>query len=84
MHGLGSLYYVLASLDELGSIHERSEFLFEYSGLASDRTAYAWIGVPVLAILFWTLKQLWQFASKRGFWLMLGGFVRFGGGTRTF
>jgi hypothetical protein len=66
------------SLDELGSIHERSRFLFEYWGLPGASKALYWLGVPVVAILFWTLKQQRQFASKRKFWLTLGGFVLFG------
>ena len=73
-----AVFCVGLSLDELGSIHERVEFLFEYWSLPGAREATYWIGVSVLAMLFWTLKQQWQFPSKRGFWLTLGGFVRFG------
>jgi hypothetical protein len=57
------------SLDELGSIHERADVLFEPYGLEGSKALIP-LGIPALAIAVPTLAGFFGSKNKRGFWLL--------------
>ncbi|NIN66598.1 MAG: hypothetical protein GTO63_18310 [Anaerolineae bacterium] len=66
------------SLDELGSIHERAQYLFSSWGLSGRLSALLPLAVPVLLVLSFTLWRMRQGSNHRPFWLALAGFALFG------
>ncbi|NIM96731.1 MAG: hypothetical protein GTO24_01210 [candidate division Zixibacteria bacterium] len=66
------------SLDELGSIHERSRFLFSSWGLSGRMHGWIPLAVPALLILIFTLQRMRHFSHRRYFWLVLAAFATFG------
>jgi hypothetical protein len=65
------------SLDELGSLHERADFLFAPWGF-SGRTALLPLALPAAALLGWTLGPLARLSDRRAFWLTLGACAALG------
>jgi hypothetical protein len=65
------------SLDELGSLHERADFLFAPWGF-SGRSALLPPALPATVLLDWTLQRLVRFPKRRAFWLTVGAFVALG------
>jgi hypothetical protein len=66
------------SLDELGSIHERSPFLFSAWSLSGNMSSKIALAIPALLILIFTLRGMWRFACRRHFWMTLSAFILFG------
>ncbi len=66
------------SLDELGSIHERTPFLFTSWGLSGDMTSRIPIAIPALVSLGVTLWGMARFPHRRCLWLTLSGAALFG------
>jgi hypothetical protein len=65
------------SLDELGSIHERADFLFASWGF-SGRSALLPLALPTVLLLSWTLQRMARLPDRRSFWLTLSAFLAFG------
>ena len=65
------------SLDELGSLHERADFLFASWGF-SERYALLPLALPAVLLLSWTLQRLVRLPDRRHFWLTLSAFLAFG------
>jgi hypothetical protein len=53
------------SLDELGSIHERADMLFEPIGLGTEMLALLPLAVPAVAIAAFTLWRFWRHGEPR-------------------
>ncbi|HET7292268.1 MAG TPA: hypothetical protein VFM88_07580 [Vicinamibacteria bacterium] len=53
------------SLDELGSIHERADLLFEPIGLDTEMVALLPFAVPAVALAVFTLARFWQGGERR-------------------
>jgi hypothetical protein len=65
------------SLDELGSIHERSEFLFTSFDLSGMRATIP-LAVPVVFVLIFTLLNMFRLPDRRSLWLTIAALGLFG------
>jgi len=53
------------SLDELGSVHERADLLFEPIGLDTEMVALLPLAIPALAIAAFALLRFWRAGERR-------------------
>jgi hypothetical protein len=65
------------SLDELGSIHERSKLFFSTWGLAGNMSSKIPLALPAIVILIVTLREMWRHGCRRHFYLTLSAFALF-------
>jgi hypothetical protein len=66
------------SLDELGSIHERTPGLFYSWGLTGSMVSKLPLAVPLGIVLVWTLHGMRHLRERRSFRLTLSAFLLFG------
>jgi|GEM_PF-3972807 len=66
------------SLDEIGSIHERSSLVVSMIGFSRQFDSKFALALPALLVLFCTLRWLWHLPDRRRFWLCLSAFTTFG------
>jgi len=62
------------SLDELGSLHERADFVFAPWGV----DGLIPIAIPAVLILIFTLYAMWHLSDRRFFWLTFAAFIVLG------
>jgi hypothetical protein len=65
------------SLDELGSIHERTPGLFYSWGLTGSMVSKLPLAVPLAIVVIWTLHGMRRLPNRRSFWLTLSAFLLF-------